>query len=210
MQDSNSQSCVLLVEGQDDKHVVRHIYERKGLEKNFCIKDKNNNVELLKSIPTEVKAPDRTVVGIVLDADDDLNATWHSVKNRLIALGNDYFDPSDLPIVPDPTGTIVEGRRRIGIWLMPDNKSPGELEDFIEKMIPSSDPVWPLSKHYINSIPKGERKFKQGKVLRAEIHAWLATRREPRKMGSAIGFSDLAIGVENTNTFVEWLRKLFD
>ena len=209
MQDFDPQSRVLLVEGQDDKHVVRHIYIRKGLEQNFCIKEKNSDVELLKSIPTEVKAPGRTVVGIVLDADDDLNARWNAVKYRLRELGNDYFDQSDLPVVPEPTGTIIEGRRRIGIWLMPDNKSPGELEDFIEKMIPFSDRVWPLSRRYISSIPEADRKFKSGKILRAEIHAWLATRKEPRKMGSAIGFSDLAIEVANTTAFVDWLRKLY-
>ena len=92
---------------------------------------------------------------------------------------------------------------------MPDNKSPGELEDFIEKMIPPSDRIWPLSRGYIRSIPEADRKFKPGKILRAEIHAWLATRKEPRKMGSAIGFSDLAIGVANTTAFVDWLRKLY-
>ena len=185
------------------------VRKSKGLEKNFCIKQKNGKVELLKSITMEVKAPERTAVGIVLDADDDLTAAWHSVKNRLKELGNDYFDPSALPTVPEPAGTIIEGRRRIGIWLMPDNRLPGELEDFIEKMIPCKDPVWPLSKDYINLIPEGDRKFKQGKILRAEIHAWLATRREPRKMGSAIGYSDLTVDAANTTAFLVWLRKMF-
>ena len=64
MHDSDSQSRVLLVEGQDDEHVVRHLCKSKGLEKNFCIKQKNGKVELLKSITMEVKAPERTAVGI--------------------------------------------------------------------------------------------------------------------------------------------------
>ncbi len=209
MQDSDSQNQVLLVEGQDDKHVVRHICARKGLEQTFCIREKNNYRELLRSIPAEIKAPGRSVVGIVLDADDDLNARWNAVTHRLRELGSAFFDQSDLPETPEPTGTIIEGNCRIGIWLMPDNKSPGELEDFIEKMIPSRDPVWPLSRDYIDSIPEGDRKFKQGKVLRAEIHAWLATRKEPRKMGSAIGLNDLAIGVANTTAFVSWLKELY-
>lgn len=208
MKDSDSQSQVLLVEGQDDKHVVEHICFRKGLGKTFCVKDKNGYTELLRSIPTEVKAPGRRVVGIVLDADDDLNARWNAVRHWLRELGSEYFDQSDFPEEPVPTGTIIEGRRRIGIWLMPDNKSQGELEDFVENMIPSGDPVWPLSRRYIEGIPKGDRRFRCGKILKAKIHAWLATRKEPRKMGAAIGASDLTLDTTNTAAFVDWLRKL--
>lgn len=32
---------------------------------------------------------------------------------------------------------------------MPNNYSPGELEDFIRELIPGKDPTWPRAKHYI-------------------------------------------------------------
>lgn len=62
---------------------------------------------------------------------------------------------------------------------MPDNREPGELEDFTQRLIPDHDPVWPLARDYVAGIPESNRKFRPGKVSRAEVHAWLATRESP-------------------------------
>ena len=110
---------------------------------------------------------------------------------------------------PAAHGTIIDSRPRIGVWLMPDNESPGELEDFIAGMIPTGDPIWPLSEDYIDGIPVEHRKFKKGKILRTKVHAWLATREDPRPMGLAIKTRDLNTGTENCERFVRWLRELF-
>ena len=80
---------------------------------------------------------------------------------------------------------------RVGIWLMPDNQSLGELEDFVAQMIPDNDPVWPLSQDYISRIPEEHREFAENKTSTAEVYAWLATREDPRQMGAAIGARDL-------------------
>ena len=98
---------------------------------------------------------------------------------------------------------------RVGVWLMPDNESPGELEDFVAQMIPDGDPVWPLSQDYIDGIPVSDRKFTAGKTLRAKIHAWLAAREDPRQMGAAIGTYDLDIGGDLCTRFTAWLDMLF-
>ena len=110
-----------------------------------------------------------------------------------------------------PGGTIidVDGKPRVGVWLMPDNDSPGELEDFFASMIPPSDPVWPLSKAYIDNIPIEHRRFAQRKIRRAKVHAWLATRERPRPMGSAIDAGDLDTNAANGLKFQAWLRELF-
>ena len=116
------------------------------------------------------------------------------------------------PRHPEPAGTIIDGRDgspRVGIWLMPDNQSTGELEDFVQKMIPRDDVVWPLSEAYIDSIPAAERKFTQGKILRAKGHAWLATRDRPRLMGAAIHAGDLNLNEPNSERFASWLQRLF-
>ena len=92
---------------------------------------------------------------------------------------------------------------------MPDNKSAGELEDFVYTMLPDGDPVWPKSVGYIEGIPKEFRKFKEKKKRRAELHAWLATMKEPRQMGLAIEARDLQIDGILAVKFVKWLRRLF-
>ena len=68
-----------------------------------------------------------------------------------------------------PFSGIRPSQPRVGIWLMPDNASTGELEDFVMQLIPEDDSVWPLSKQYIGEIPQADRKFREDKTRRAEL-----------------------------------------
>ena len=92
---------------------------------------------------------------------------------------------------------------------MPDNDSPRELENFVAGLIAADDPVWPLASAYIESIPNTAREFKPGKILKARLHAWLAARAEPRKMGVAIRAGDLDATAQAAEELCEWLRQLF-
>ena len=92
---------------------------------------------------------------------------------------------------------------------MPDNTSAGELEDFVAQMIPTEDPVWPLSLSYIEGIPEADRKFSEKKKLRAQLYAWLAAREDPRRMGLAIRAQDLKVDGDLSKKFVAWLNELF-
>ena len=195
---------LLLVEGQNDKHVIGHLWQRiYGSDLSFCISDKKGVDPLLRSIRGEVKASGREALGIVVDANDNVCKRWEAVADRLRGAG---IDP---PTRLDPAGAVIDGTPRVGIWLMPDNASTGELEDFVAKMVPSDDTVWPMSKCYIEGIPRPERKFKEGKILRAQIHAWLAAREDPRQMGLAIKTEDLDIDGALCKRFAGWLERLF-
>ena len=194
---------VLLVEGPDDKHTVLNLCGVSSNMPRFSILDKEGKDNLLKSVRGEILAEGRVAVGIMLDANDDLKARWRSVAGRLRDAG---VRP---PSAPASNGTTIKGYPRVGVWLMPDNQSFGELEDFVERLIPSNDAVWPLSQTYIDQIPKPHREFPEGKTLKAKVHAWLATREHPRQMGSAIKVGDLDIEVEVSKRFVSWLRELF-
>lgn len=196
---------VLLVEGIDDKHVVKHICNRCQHQHipEFGIIEKNGFDELARGIAPEIKVSGRTAVGIVVDANDEPGTRWQAVSDQLKKANVSV--PKDMSGI----GTITGERPRVGVWLMPDNQSPGELEDFVSHMIPEGDPVWPMAQQYIQGIPSKDRKFSSGKILRAEIHAWLATRQEPRKMGLAIKAGDLAVDASIVGNFVNWLQQLF-
>ena len=195
---------ILLVEGQDDKHVVRHLWNRlRQSEPPFDIVDKGNIDKLLEAIEPEIRAPDRAAVGIVADANDDLDARWAAVSHRLREAS---IAPS---AAPSPDGAIIDGTPRIGVWLMPDNRSTGEIEDFVQRMIPHDDPAWPLAQQYIRDIPEEAKKFRATKTSRAELHAWLATREKPGFMGSAIGRGDLETDGLLCTEFAEWIERLF-
>ena len=195
---------VLLVEGPDDEHVVWQLCRRQSVP-DFSIKVAGTVDILLSTVGAEMLAPGRESVGVLIDADDDLQDRWDELVERLSEEG------IQIPGRPNPLGTIVNTADgpSIGIWVMPDNGSPGELEDFVQKMIPARDAVWPKSQTYINQIPVELRKFRPGKLLRAQVYAWLATREIPGRMGASIGAGDLNIDIENCNNFVDWLRRIF-
>ena len=173
----------------------------------FDILDKDGFSNLSRAIGPEIKVPGRLAVGILADANDDPSARRQEIADKLRKAG------IETPDWPASTGGVVAtgvvGRPRVGVWLMPDNRSQGELEDFVARLIPEGDPVWPLAERYVSGIPPDARKFRQGKILRARIHAWLATRAEPRKMGTALGVGDLDATAPLAKTFAEWLRAVF-
>lgn len=188
---------VLLVEGDDDLHVVRHICTRHGSMPAFSVEPKGSVEQVLRAIGPEIKVSGRRSVGVLVDANDDLSSRWQAVVDRLARAG------IAMPQAAEPAGTVTESTPRVGVWLMPDNVSDGELEDFAVRLIPDGDPVWPEARRYIDGIPVEGRKFASGKVMRARLYAWLATRKEPRRMGAAIGTGDLQAGETLAVSFAE-------
>ena len=200
---------LLLVEGEDDAHVVRQLCNRHESIPQFSIRGTGGIEKLLEAIGPALIPRERKAVGILVDADDNLEDRWDDLTSRLNEEG------IGIPANPGPNGTIMDARKemgnslRIGIWVMPNNESPGEIEDFVADMIPTDDPIWPLSQSYVDGIPTGHRRFRPGKLLRAKVYSWLATREIPGRMGAAIGAGELTVDSETARRFVGWLRELF-
>ena len=53
-------------------------------------------------------------------------------------------------------GTVVENAgSRLGIWLLPDNRSPGKLEDFLALLVPPDDRcllLWATQSEHVSSL----------------------------------------------------------
>lgn len=196
------QSCVLIVEGNDDLHVVDHLRRRRLPALGFGIVQKGGVDKLIESIDLEITQPGRHAVGFVLDADDRLAERWRAVADKLKAR------EIEAPTSPDPKGTFIEaanGWPHIGVWLMPDNRDGGALEEFVATMVANGDPVWPLAKDYIGKVPEGALFTRPSK---AEIRAWLATRERPL-MGATIGDGALNTDGPLCRSFAAWLTRLF-
>lgn len=203
----SSVSKILLVEGEDDKHVVRRLQDLRLSDVEFGVEDKHGIDKLIEAIVPEINAPGRVAVGILADANSDPMTRWADISEQLRSAGIE-----ETPAAPVSGGAIIDGDDglpRVGIWLMPDNRSTGEIEDFVKHMVPCGDPVWPLAEKYIEDIPVDERKFVSGKTSKAELHAWLATRTKPGRMGAAIGRGDLQTEGDLCADFLRWIEKLF-
>ena len=197
---------VLLVEGHDDRKVVEHLLGwSSNTARPFEIVTKGSFEGVRDSISNEIKVSGRKILGILVDANDSAASRWKSISGQLKRA---KCETSKI----ESAGSIFVGPQniRIGVWLMPDNQNSGELEDFDYSMIPENDPILPCAKHYIDSIPKKHRKFTNKKLVRAYLHAWLATCKKPRPMGLAITANDLNGNAAGAGQFVDWLRQLFE
>ncbi len=198
----DSRPRVLIVEGRDDQYVTEAILKREGLQPEFTILPKCGAPALLKGMRAEVKVPGRVAVGFVIDANSNPASRWREVTDKLQGV-------CAPPSAPSSGGTIVGQQPRVGIWMMPDNGSSGELEDFVRSMVPPDDSLWLLAETYIAGIPEAMRRFPDAKYPKAVLHAWLAAKRRPGRMAAAIRAGDLETRGELVRRYVRWLRELF-
>ena len=202
---------ILLVEGHDDEHVLKHLCGNRDVPKLDEVKPLGGVDELLKSFPVQLKASnDGDIVGVVIDADTDLNSRWQSLRNSLIKAG--YQDVMENP---SPDGTILDPPigallPRVGIWIMPDNQTKGILEDFLRFLVPEESRLFDHVKASVATIPEGEKRFIQLAEPKAIIHTWLAWQQEPGKpLGTAITARYLDPNVAQVDVLVSWLKRLF-
>lgn len=201
---------VLMVEGPDDEHVVKHICGGRGLGRIETIHPYGGKDPLLEGIGARLKESDITTLGIILDADTDLQARWQAVVDRLNQAGY-----ADTPDAPSPSGTVIPAPAnsllpRVGIWLMPDNRLPGILEDFLRFLVPAGDPLFAHVEQSLDSIPPGVCRFSEPKKPKARIHTWLAWQEEPGKpLGQAISARYLDPNLPAGDVFAAWLQRTF-
>lgn len=206
---ANKQVAKLLVEGKNDLFVIKALCEQHDVKETFLVIDSGSNTKLLDSISSQLKTPRLSTLGIVLDADQNIEARWHSVMNRLQEAGYE-----DLPETPHADGTIIvdDEKPTVGIWIMPNNKLPGILENFIVDLIPDEDELAVKTEAILQEIEQ-ERLHKYSSVKRpkAFIHTWLAWQKNPgQPMGLAITAHSLNHNAPLANLFVRWLQKLFN
>ena len=203
---------ILLVEGSDDEHVVKHICGGHGIPELDEIKPLGSDSELLDSIPVQIKASeDGDIVGVIIDADTNMQGRWDSIRDRIDQFG--YDSPPDQPsregtILNSPERTLYP---RLGIWIMPDNRTNGILEDFLHFLIPQPNQLLDHVVRSVDNIPEQELRFrKPDDVPKAVIHTWLAWQQEPgRPYGTAITARFLDADVPEAHVLVSWLRRLF-
>lgn len=202
----------LLVEGVDDLHSVIHLLKRHdydwddiGIVRPYVHETGSLN-DLLAELPVTLKGPYERI-GILVDANGSSQNRWAQIRDRAKQAG------LDLPKAPDLTGTVVPGLRpgsRVGVWLMPDNTSPGRLEDFLHKLVPENDPVWPLADEIVQEARKRGARCKEGDHLKSRLHTWLAWQERPGiPFGTALEAKVFRHDTEEALRFVAWFNRLF-
>ena len=201
-------SNYLLVEGSDDAQVFFHLLQHHHLSEHIKIEKKVGIEKLLEDIDVELDRSGLKRLGIIVDADTNIETRWQSLRNRLRQSGY-----TSIPLAPLAEGTIIsqEERPKVGIWLMPTNTLPGMLEDFISFLVPSDDILWPVAIDTVKKVVQTERRFPQVQVQKANVHTWLAWQKEPGKpMGQAITKKYFDANAPHAQRIIQWLRQLFE
>src|SRR5665213_1298566 len=177
---------LLLVEGVNDCHAIYHLAFCKELGDGFGIRECKNDEGALRTLGAMVvgSSPKRAI-GLVLDCDslaeDDAQSTskldrrWQQICTKLPT------DRYTIPAVPSPTGTILEPiglGPRIGVWIMPDNRSDGMIEDFLAAI--ANREACDFAKSCVAAAEKaGFTTYKSVHRSKAIIHTYLAWQDEP-------------------------------
>lgn len=206
----------LLVEGQNDLFAITHLVNRRFAEHRCAVSatreslhvQQHGGIEnLLKEGVIDGAAKTYERLGIVVDADGDVEARWRQIAHRLTKAG------VAIPDRPAPEGVVVPGLRassKIGVWLMPDNVSPGALEKFLRNLVDPGDALWPFAHDCTTKAESIERRFAENDGMKACLHVWLAWQANPDAgIGPAIDRGFLSPLSPAADAFVHWFERTF-
>jgi hypothetical protein len=212
MRPAKSSLIQLLVEGKDDLHSITNLLERHGYDWNNdaqapFVHDYDGIDSLLESLPLALKSLVR--VGVVIDADLNPTNRWAQIEAILKASG---IVP---PPRPDHDGLVmpVAGLGKLelfGIWIMPNNQTPGALEDFLQRLVPAGDRCWQLADTSTKQARGLGAPLKEKDHPKGAIHTWLAWQDPPGKpFGTALSAHILNHDSSEALQFVAWFNRLF-
>lgn len=158
----------LLVEGDTDKRVMPFLLEANGVvweaagQPVVHIESCDGVEEMLKpgAIEGELAASGLEALGAVVDANGDAHRQWDRIRHRC----REHF--SSLPAAIPLEGLQVAAGTgpRFGVWIMPDNRSSGMLEDFLVQLVPSE------ARHLFSFARQCVEEAAQRGGLRPSIH----------------------------------------
>lgn len=198
---------VLLVEGDNDCHVVMALCAAHTVPETFGIYQCGSDVGVLKRLNALIVRPEPPqVIGVMLDADNSIASRWESIKGKLKHYS--YAFPTN----PDPDGTIVESigdEPKLGFWLMPNNQDSGMLEDFCAELAEPTSLAF--AKECVEEAQARKlTTFKEVHRSKAVIHTYLAWHDEPGyPLGKAITSQALRPHTDVAVRFTNWLIGLF-
>lgn len=216
MSEAGSRRSELRVEGSDDKHALVHLLIRHGVEYENepwpadlpKVEEASGKDGVMGAIKEAVQLGTGLTMGFVLDANDSLEGRWQSISNQLRSAGVD-----DMPPTIPPTGYIgfsEKFRTRVGVWLMPDNRTQGALERFLETLIDDGKALFVHARQSTTEAKATGARFSARDGGKAALHAWLAWQEEPgRPYGVAIRARYFGHESEEAIGFVDWFRRLY-
>ena len=142
---------------------------------------------------------DVTALGITRDADgsiepDELRTSESAINAFRSVRGALHGAGFSVPAAPVE---IADGEPKVGVYILPDCKGNGMLEDLCLASI-QNDPAFRCLDAFF-ACAREHSDLYPGNMAKARLHAWLATRRRP----------DLRLGEAAENGIWDWDHETF-
>jgi hypothetical protein len=211
---STSNPNRLIVEGFDDLQSVAALmgahttWPDDKYNVPVWIEISNGAEEILRDgfLSTYLKDPEIKTLGVVFDADTKPSERYARVSK----LCDRFFK---FPKQLSTNGIILENadQKRFGIWIMPDNKSEGDMETFLKYVVPDGDkPVWEYAVNCVTKAKEMGCAFRDPHTTKANLYTWLAWLDPPgQSPGKALTKKALDPHSPTAAPFVEWFMKLY-
>ncbi len=211
---TSSRANLLLVEGPTDLVAIAEFAEGNGIAwpkgtEPITIKPLGSKTPQQSIVEGHLNATGLKNLGVILDADDDALETWKLIQSWFAS----FF--ADLPEMVPEGGFVSEVNlrgQRLGVWIMPDNRSGGTLETLLKKLVRAdSDAVLQHAVSTCDSAKQIGALFKKVHEEKAHIFTWLAWQDQPARNLKTIDFHNVFNPQsEHVQPFIAWLRKLFN
>ena len=203
------------MEGKTDRGIIAGLMEANGVpwpsppESPVFVDARGSVDEILKpeTLKAKLGASGLEALGVVVDANGNAATRWDDLRAWC---GSEYEDlPHRIPA--EGLEVVRPGGPRFGVWIMPNNRFTGMLEDWLVGLIPEeSGPLYELARHCVSEAKQQDAPFKPVHRTKAEIHTWLAWQDEPGlRLYDAVTHGVLDPTRPASGPFVNWFRGLF-
>lgn len=142
-----------------------------------------------------------------MDANNSPQNTWNAVTAQLRKV--DVQAPKEIP-KGGYVGETEDYGARVGVWLMPDNRRTGALEDFLQDLINEPGPLFTHAKDSAREAKEHGARYSNKDYMKAVLHTWLAWQKKPgRPYGTAITARYFGADSATAERFISWFRSVF-
>jgi hypothetical protein len=194
-QTNHPQKAILLVEGRCDVEFLKALLPQLLPKPNIpvltpteCGGYEDNIDAVFRTLPQllmDINEERLQRLGIIVDADytnrnGGFAARWKTFTGILQKAEYIINSPPDQAY----TGSIFQhdcGLPPVGLWIMPNHKGDGMLEDFIKQAIGPGQPQKLLerARGCVDQLPKDLKLFSEFHQTKADVYTWLAWQEQP-------------------------------
>ena len=204
---------ILLVEGPHDASVISGLLQKHRIQiPDFKIEVCVGLTNLLTKLDLYLKNSSAyDVIGVVVDADTSVESRWQQLRDRLLKFGK--YACKRMPL--NETGMIVcpidAEDARAGVWILPNNKYQGTLENFLLDMVPQDDELLEeVERELVHLEKENLNRYENKSRDKAKVHTYLSWEENPGcSLNTAIVSRILDSNTELANGFVMWIKNLF-